>query len=228
MPVEGTLRELGLPSIIQLNCIERNTATLSLSHQGQGGIICFSEGAIVHAAVGDLVGEEAVYELLTWPDGSFVMDPDEMPLDRTITTSWSELLLEGIRRVDEERALLEGSMEEVSTEPAPAADQMASLASELKKIAGVEGSVLISRDGIVLASEIEGNPEREGAVAVFVGNAADQVGTAMSLTPFDWGLVTMGKDRMLILERPVFFVGLLLGERASPALVSAEADKLLG
>jgi hypothetical protein len=50
----------------------------------------------------------------------------------------------------------------------------------------------------------------------------------MSLTPFDWGLVTMGKDRMLILERPVFFVGLLLGERASPALVSAEADKLLG
>jgi hypothetical protein len=33
---------------------------------------------------------------------------------------------------------------------------------------------------------------------------------------------------MLILERPTFFVGLLLVERASPALVSAEADKLLG
>jgi predicted regulator of Ras-like GTPase activity (Roadblock/LC7/MglB family) len=104
---------------------------------------------------------------------------------------------------------------------------MASLASELKKIAGVEGSVLISRDGIVLASEIEGNPEKEGAVAVFVGNAADELGAAMSLAPFDWGLVTMGKDRMLILERPTFFVGLLLSDRASPALVSAEADKVL-
>jgi predicted regulator of Ras-like GTPase activity (Roadblock/LC7/MglB family) len=175
-----------------------------------------------------LVGDEAVYELLRWPDGAFIVEADEIPADRTITTNWNELLLEGIRRVDEDTALMEEPVEEVATQLSSGTDEMASLASELKKIAGVEGSVLISRDGIVLASEIEGNPEKEGAVAVFVGNAADELGTAMSLTPFDWGLVTMGKDRMLILERPVFFVGLLLGERASPALVSAEADKLLG
>ena len=107
-------------------------------------------------------------------------------------------------------------------------DDMLTLAHGLRKIVGVEGSVIISRDGIVFASDMEGNPEKEGAVAVFVGNAADELGAAMSLTPFDWGVVTMGKDRMLILERPTFFVGLLLNEKASPALVSAEADKVLG
>ena len=107
MPIEGTLKELNLPSIIQLNCAERNTATVSVSYQGQGGYICFSDGSIVHAAVGDLVGDEAVYELLRWPDGSFIVEADEIPADRTITTSWNELLLEGIRRVDEDTALVD-------------------------------------------------------------------------------------------------------------------------
>jgi len=109
-----------------------------------------------------------------------------------------------------------------------AADEMVTLAHELSSVMGVEGSVIISRDGIVFASDIDGNPEKEGAVAVFVGNAADELGSTMSLTPFDWGLVTMGKDRMLIMERPAFFAGLSLSEKASPALVSAEAAKILG
>ncbi|MGB3906605.1 MAG: hypothetical protein WBB22_16975, partial [Anaerolineae bacterium] len=61
-----------------------------------------------------------------------------------------------------------------------------------------------------MTSDMEGDAEKEGAVAVFGGNAADELGRAMSLTPFDWGLVTMGKDRMLILERPAFFAGLSL------------------
>jgi hypothetical protein len=80
---------------------------------------------------------------------------------------------------------------------------------------------------VVFASDIDGNPEKEGAVAVFVGNAAKEAGEMMQLAPFDWGLITMGKDRMLVMERPRFFVGLALGEKASPALVSAEAAKIL-
>lgn len=123
-----------------------------------------------------------------------------------------------MRRLDEEASALEPSE----------TDAMTALGQNLRKITGVEGAVIMSRDGVVLTSDMEGDAEKEGAVAVFVGNAADELGTAMSLNPFDWGLVTMGKDRMLILERPAFFVGLLLSERGSPALVSAEAEKLLG
>jgi predicted regulator of Ras-like GTPase activity (Roadblock/LC7/MglB family) len=217
MPVEGSLKELSLPNIIQLNCAEMNTARLSLRHGTREGIICFAEGAIVHAEVDDLVGEEAVYELLSWPDGSFVVETGVLAPERTISASWNELLLEGIRRIDEGEP-------EIAMSPT---DDMTALTQELRNIAGVEGAVTISRDGIVLGGDMDGNAEKEGAIAVFVGNAAAQVGEGLDLSPFDWGLVTMGKDRMLILEQPDFFVGLLLGEKASPALVSAEARRLL-
>jgi predicted regulator of Ras-like GTPase activity (Roadblock/LC7/MglB family) len=229
VPLEGSLKELSLASIIQLNCTEMNTATVSLTCQDKAGIICFAGGAIVHAAVDDLVGEEAVYELLSWPDGSFVVETGAPPPQRTISASWNSLLLEGIRRIDEGGVLMEEPAEIAPTMEWPEeADNLVTLSHGLRNIVGAEGSVIISRDGIVFASDMEGNPEKEGAIAVFVGNAANELGTAMSLTPFDWGLVTMGKDRMLILERPAFFVGLLLNEKASPALVSAEADKVLG
>ena len=49
MLIEGNLKELSLPSIIQLNCTEMNTAKVSLTYQGKEGLICFAEGAITHA-----------------------------------------------------------------------------------------------------------------------------------------------------------------------------------
>jgi predicted regulator of Ras-like GTPase activity (Roadblock/LC7/MglB family) len=148
---------------------------------------------------------------------------------RSISSNWNSLLLEGIRRVDEGG---QAPVTPVEIEPAGAdvpagEDDMTRLARALNTIGGVEGSVIISHDGVVFASDVDGNPEKEGAVAVFVGNAAKEVGQAMGLSPFDWGLVTMGNYRTLVLEQPTFFVGLLLGEKASPALVSAEAAKIL-
>jgi predicted regulator of Ras-like GTPase activity (Roadblock/LC7/MglB family) len=230
MPLEGSLEELSLTNIIQVNCNEMNTATVRLAREDDEGLLCFAEGAIVHAAVGHLVGEEAVYELLSWPDGSFIVEQDKPAPQRTISGNWNSLLLEGIRRIDESEL---SAAEAVEVEEADvggfdeAADEMTRLARALRQVDGVQGSVIISRDGVVFASDVDSNPEKEGAVAVFVGNAADEVGKAMQLVPFDWGVVTMGKDRMLVLEQPTFFVGLVLGEKASPALVSAEVGKIL-
>ena len=229
MPLEGSLEELSLTNIIQLNCNEMNTATVRLSYEDMEGVICFADGSIVHAAVGDTAGEEAVYELLSWPDGSFVVEQGKQPPARTISSSWNTLLLEGIRRVDEGGTPDWGPVEVEDNIAVPEeGDEMTRLAREMKTIGGVEGAVIISHDGVVFASDIEGNAEKEGAVAVFVGNAAKEVGENMKLAPFDWGLITMGKGRMLVVERPTFFVGLALGDKASPALVSAEAAKILG
>jgi predicted regulator of Ras-like GTPase activity (Roadblock/LC7/MglB family) len=229
MPVEGSLKELSLTNIIQLNCTEMNTARVSLKYQEREGVLCFAEGAIVHAETGDLVGEEAVYELLSWSGGSFVVETGVVPAERTVTTNWNMLLLDGMRRLDEQEPRVEQSPRGELAMPTSGTDDMTTLAHNLRKIAGVEGSVIISRDGIVLASDVDGDAEKEGAVAVFVGNAADQIGEALDLTSFDWGVVTMGnRDRVLILEGPFFFAGLLLSEKASPALVSAEAARGLG
>jgi predicted regulator of Ras-like GTPase activity (Roadblock/LC7/MglB family) len=102
--VYGRLSTMGLPSIVQVNCEERNEARLRLQHQGQEGTIFFADGRAVHAGLGSQVGEEAVYELLSWEDGTFELEMGVSPPERTIEVGWSSLLLEGMRRIDESTA----------------------------------------------------------------------------------------------------------------------------
>jgi len=213
MPLEGSLKDLSLANLIQLNCQEMNEVKITLEYLGKEGIIFCSGGNIVHAVTGPLTGEKAVYELLRWNGGTFHLQNGVTPPERTIDRNWNSILLEGMQRIDEG----EMSME----------DRLNKLAQDLSEMATVSGSVIVARDGTVLAEAIESNAEKEGAVAVFVGNAAGQIGEAMALGPFDWGLVAMGQDRMLVLEQPDFFVGLLLAEKASPALVAAKVEETL-
>lgn len=50
-----------------------------------------------------------IYELLTWDEGTFEIEQNVSPPKRTITTNWSGLLLEGMRRIDESAAKRDGS-----------------------------------------------------------------------------------------------------------------------
>src|SRR6202022_4703107 len=59
----------------------------------------------VHALVGDLIGEEAIYALAIWNQGEFQCNPGEEPERQTITKSNTNLLMEAARRLDEWRVL---------------------------------------------------------------------------------------------------------------------------
>jgi len=111
--VRGDLRTLSLPSIVQINCTERNQARLRLKHGGQEGCIFFADGEIVHASLGAQVGKEVVYEILSWEDGDFELEMDVPSPQQSIVTNWSGLLLEGIRRLDEKAAGFEQAVEEI-------------------------------------------------------------------------------------------------------------------
>ena len=102
--LEGNLQMMSLSSIIQINCEERNQAQLSLNHLGKDGAIFFKAGEIVHAETGDLVGDEAIYSLLGWENGTFKLKMDVEPSSISINKNWSGLLLEGMRRIDESMA----------------------------------------------------------------------------------------------------------------------------
>lgn len=102
--VRGSLSMLSLPSIVQINCEERNEARLRLKHRGQEGNIYFAEGNVVHAELGSQTGEEAVYGLLSWENGTFELEMGVSTPERTIEVGWSGLLLEGMRRIDERAA----------------------------------------------------------------------------------------------------------------------------
>lgn len=229
--VRGNLRSMSLPSIFQINCTERSQARLQIRDGGREGTIYFADGEVVHATLGAQRGEEAVYELLSWDDGEFELEMGVATPEQTIATNWSGLLLEGMRRLDEEAVGLRELGELDEPEPTLAEGVVAEMVEELtrtlREIESVVGVVIASRDGVVLADDLESDPQKEGAVAVFVGNAATLCGESLALGPFDWGTVLVGKDTMLVLEQPDYYIGLLLGERASPALVASNAKSVL-
>ncbi len=98
----------------------------------------------------------------------------------------------------------------------------------LKALPGVTGTVVVARDGVVIAHDIAGNPEKEGAVAVYVGHAAAKIGQSLSLSPFRWAVVGIGQETVLVIEQQDSYVGLFLDERASPAMVAGRALSALG
>ena len=83
--VEGDLIDLTLPSLMRALSMERSTVVLRLQRGTDQGSLFFCEGALVHALAGEAVGDDALCEVLGWPDGRFrlVRDADQQP--RTIT-----------------------------------------------------------------------------------------------------------------------------------------------
>ncbi len=102
MAFQGSLKELPLPDIIQLVSVSGKTGVFALRRAGEGsGEIYLRGGQIVHATLGELRGEEAVYELAIWPEGEFVFTPGQETDTTTIQKSNTNLLMEAARRIDE-------------------------------------------------------------------------------------------------------------------------------
>lgn len=105
MAFQGSLKELPLPDIIQLVSVSGKTGKFTLTRDADRGFIFLKNGQMVHATVGDLIGEEAIYSLAIWNQGEFQFTPGEEPDRQTITKSNTNLLMEAARRLDEWRVL---------------------------------------------------------------------------------------------------------------------------
>ena len=105
MSFQGSLKELPLPDIIQLVSVSGKTGKFSLTRDNERGFIFLKNGQMVHATIGDLVGEEAIYALAIWNHGDFQFEPGAEADRQTITKSNTNLLMEAARRLDEWRVL---------------------------------------------------------------------------------------------------------------------------
>ncbi len=218
MPLQGNLDDMSLANLIQVNCQEMRSARLTLTHKGQKGEVFFSDGQVVHANVGTLAGADAIYELLRWDTGIFMLETDVHAPEKSVDTPWSELLLEGMKR------LADWQMVEQKAE----GPQAPGVLEKLRALNGVAGAVVAACDGIVLAADVPGSDgERESAIAVFVGLAAHQIGDALALGPFGQCVVTLKNKRVLVMAQPDRYYGLWLEENASPAIVSNAAAQVL-
>ncbi len=105
MSLQGSLKDIQLPDIVQLVSTAGKTGMFLLRRGTTEGRIYLQEGQIVHAEVGDLQGEDAVYEMAIWNEGEFLFQPEVRPPRVTVQRSNTTLFMEAARRIDEWRIL---------------------------------------------------------------------------------------------------------------------------
>jgi cyclic di-GMP phosphodiesterase len=101
--VIGDLRNLGIPDIVQTLHLGLKTACVSIKGKDGEGKIFFENGRIRHAERGELSGEAAIYDMLRWQEGPFVIAHGQSTKLRTIEMDEMQLMMEGLRRLDEEK-----------------------------------------------------------------------------------------------------------------------------
>ena len=101
--VVGDLKNLGIPEIVQTLHLGLKTACVSIKGPIGEGRIFFENGRIRHAERGSLSGEAAFYEMLRWQEGPFTIAHGQSTKLRTIEMDEMQLMMEGLRRMDEEK-----------------------------------------------------------------------------------------------------------------------------
>lgn len=167
MALVGDVKEISIATLLQLNCVERNTAQLTVSTPKGPAMVFLDKGEIIHAVYGGMRGEEALYRILSLSQGEFrVAEVSERP-DRTITASYQSLLLEGMRVLDEARKGKEQIAQTVGR--------------HLSMAPNIESYVVASKSGDILASEGNGCSEELAAAAVLLTWAGQEISARLTL-----------------------------------------------
>lgn len=101
--MSGELEMIGAPGILQVCHLTRLTGTLEAQRDGQEARLRFREGEIVGADGQGATGVDAVFAFLAWETGRFQFTPGHPAEGTPLGAGFSQLLLEGCRRLDESR-----------------------------------------------------------------------------------------------------------------------------
>jgi hypothetical protein len=101
MALSGQLSDLSLAELIEFFCNQRKTGRLKVAYERAPGYFYFDRGDLVDAKIGSLTGIEAIYYALTLANASFKFSPAFEPTRRSIHQPWTQVTLEGLRRLDE-------------------------------------------------------------------------------------------------------------------------------
>jgi uncharacterized protein (TIGR02266 family) len=137
----GQLEAMNLLSLIQMFEGERRTARLLLTRGDAQGEIVFEDGKITRAAQGTRKGRAALYQLLTWREGTFQMAPPDATsqVGGTVDAPTQALLIEGMRRLDEIPGLRAGI-----PDPSVRLDVLVSLRAAIQAQARPEAAAVIA------------------------------------------------------------------------------------
>ncbi|MBF0495837.1 MAG: DUF4388 domain-containing protein, partial [Deltaproteobacteria bacterium] len=88
-------------NLIQMICQSQITTSVRITRGKRSGHLFVDAGRITHAVVGSRTGEEALYIILSWPEGYLETQNRKSPGGPAITTDLMSILLEAGRKLDE-------------------------------------------------------------------------------------------------------------------------------
>ncbi|MBI4749838.1 MAG: DUF4388 domain-containing protein [Acidobacteria bacterium] len=232
MALVGDLKDLALVDIIQINCVGRNTARLTVHYPIGDGIFYFAEGEVVDARLGNLVGTDAVYKALAYDQGSFRIDTGIPAPQRTIFEPWANLIMEGLRLLDEARAGLipdhtglVGTSTPASTETQRVQNVYQTLVSDLTKIKGIDGAVAMARDGTVHSSLNIKPSEKIGMMSALLVHMARQTSTPGRVGPLQRTTISFGQRKATIFDQDTYLVLIEYGAAIRYETISPHIDR---
>ena len=103
--LRGELDQISLSSVLTVLEMERKNGIMLVEHGRETGRVFLRKGRIIRAAIDDPPpsGAGAVYEMVTWGQGSFDFLAGDVGGVDEIQASTTYLLMEGARRLDEAR-----------------------------------------------------------------------------------------------------------------------------
>ena len=103
MGIQGNIRDMSVADLIQHNCSDRKKAKLVIICEDKEAALYFKDGNVVHATLENAEGEEVIYQVLAWEEGTFTLTTNVDAPKISIERSWSGLLMEGARLLDEQK-----------------------------------------------------------------------------------------------------------------------------
>ncbi len=215
MALQGSLRDMAVADLIQHTCQDGKTARITIDHDRQQARLFFAEGDLIDAELDDLQGEEVIYKILNWQDGVFKLEPGVPAGRRTITRSYTGVLLTGAQRLDEFSSdELEPSFipqEATAMAPKKKSELLADTLSDLlTSSSDIEGAAVVGTDGLVYSINMP------------TGKVDETLAGAVAAAAL--GLSKRSADQ---LKRGTFMQTLIQGDKGNIILMQLDPQTLL-
>ena len=99
--IQGRLEEMSILDLMQSLEMGQKSCQLTVRRGDETAELFFAAGQCADARLGATEGEDAVYQVVRWPEGSFEIDFNGSPSRSTISRSTTGLLMEALRLMDE-------------------------------------------------------------------------------------------------------------------------------
>ncbi len=219
MSTQGNLHDISVADLIQQYCQTKKTARLDVTSAGHQASVFFKNGNVVHAMSGNAIGEEVIYSVLAWNTGEFYLESGVDAPSQSIKRTWSGLLLEGARRLDESQ-IINIQTEEPSQQEEKSMELDNVLKEMSEQVEGFMAASVVGMDGIGIAEYTKSkkvNPEAVNAQMALLTKLVSTTSDKLNAGSVEDELLTTENAYVLIrmLRDRNYFLGLAADRKSA-------------